>query len=33
MIHQPNNALHADSARTPGFHAEDHWRGAGKGER
>ncbi len=29
----PNNAMHADSAGTLGFHIGHHWRGAGDGER
>ncbi len=28
-----NNAMHADSALTSGFHVADRWRGAGDGER
>jgi hypothetical protein len=28
-----NNAMHTDSAGTLRFHVEDHWRGAGDGER
>jgi hypothetical protein len=29
----PNNAIHTDSARTLRFQIQDHWRGAGDGER
>jgi hypothetical protein len=33
MSERTNNAMHADSAITLGFHTGDHWRGAGDGDR